>query len=138
MFNKCLMQNRECRCAVYVSFAGRYSVSVHSKRTSQNSRRTSVSLVMPYSVLLSTIFSCDSSSIGRNISQSVCLSAMSSMEVLCCYQCICCYCCCSLGYKNILLSYFVCLAVIAALQVTMSVCNKFHTSYNAATSLCML
>ena len=33
-------------------------------------------------------FSCDSSSIGHNVSLSVCLSAMSFMEVLCCCWCI--------------------------------------------------
>ena len=85
-------------------------------------------------------FSCDSSSIGHNVGLSVGRSVCRSVPnefygivmLLLVYNC--CYCCCRLCYKNILLSYFAFLAAIAALQVTMSVRNKFHTSYNAATT----
>ena len=72
--------------------------------------------------------------------QSVCLSVRNkfygSVMLLLVHNC--CYCCCSLLYLNILMSYFAFLGAIAALKVTMSVCNKFYTSYNAATRLCML
>ena len=47
----------------------------------------------------------------------------------------CCYYCCSLYYLNILLLYFAIEAVIAALQVTIPIHDKFDTSYNAVISL---
>ena len=63
--------------------------------------------------------------------QSVCLSATSFMEVLCCYQCIivvtvivvC-------NIKNILLSYFAILAAITALQAQcLLVCLSVHNEF---------
>ena len=39
-------------------------------------------------VKCSTVFSCDSSSISRNVGRSVCLPATSFIEVLCCCQCL--------------------------------------------------
>ena len=90
------------------------------------------------------IFSCDSSPIGHNVGLSVCRLVCLSVgnefygSVMLLVVHICCYSCCSLGYQNILLSYFAFLAAEAAPQVKMSVCNKFYTSCKAATSLCMM
>ena len=44
--------------------------------------------LLDHSVVIFCNFSCYSSSISCNVGQSVCLSATSFMEVLCCYQCI--------------------------------------------------
>ena len=44
--------------------------------------------LLDHSVVILCNLSCDSSSIGCNVSWFVCLSATSFMEVLCCYQCI--------------------------------------------------
>ena len=51
---------------------------------------------------------------------------------------LCVYYCCILDYKNIMLSYFDFLAVIAALKVTMSVPNKRYTTYIVFIRLFML
>ena len=42
--------------------------------------------LLDHSVVIYCNFSCDSSSISHNVSRSVCLSAPTFMEVLCCYQ----------------------------------------------------
>ena len=83
--------------------------------------------LLDHSVFIFCIFSRDGSSIGyRSQCQPVSLSIRNefygSVLLLLVYDCF--YCYCSVKCLNILLLYFAIEAVIAALQVTMSVHNK--------------
>ena len=73
--------------------------------------------LLDHSVVMFSIFSCDSNSIGQNVSLSVRNKFYGSVMLSLLYDC--CYCCCILYYLNILLLYFASLAGIAALQGTM-------------------
>ena len=96
--------------------------------------------LLDHSVVIFCNFSCDSSSIGYNVSWSVCLSATSFMELICCYQCI--------MVVTVVVVYdiktFCCHILHFQLQQQLyksqcqCVTNKFHKSYNTATSLCVL
>ena len=78
--------------------------------------------LLDHSVVIFCIFSCDRSSIGQPVGQSVRNEFYGSVLLLLVYDCF--YCYCSVKCLNILLLYFAIEAVIAALQVTMSVHNK--------------
>ena len=76
--------------------------------------------LLDHSVVIFCTFSCDSSSIGRNVSRSVCQQRFyRSVMLLVVYICSQYY--CSLDYQISLQSYFAILSAIAALQVAMSV-----------------